>query len=161
MTRWNFSPWADFRPYMDLSLARVLSQLRQAAHEVDPLTPVGVEGTQMPSAFGGYDLWRLSQALDWVEPYDIGNAREIFGSFMPGKPLLTTVFESDTLHAFRRLWHLLLQGDRGCIIWWSEDCIDWKSSDYSLTAKAKALAPVLNELRSPLAALFLKAGPGV
>jgi hypothetical protein len=156
-THWNFSPWADFRTYMDLSLARTLNELRQAAHELDPRTPVGIEGTQMPHAFGGYDLWRLSQAVDWVEPYDIGNAREIFGSFMPGRPLLTTVFESDTNHARRRLWHLLLEGDRGCIVWWSEDCIDWKSESYELTPKARALAPVLKELASPLAALFLRA----
>jgi hypothetical protein len=156
-TRWNFSPWADFRTYMDLSLARALDDFRQAAHAVDPSTPVGIEGTQMPAAFGGYDLWRLSQVLDWVEPYDIGNAREIFGSFMPGKPIITTVFESDTNHARRRLWHLLLEGDRGCIVWWSEDCIDWKSDDYALTPKAKALAPVLQEMQSPLARLFLRA----
>lgn len=156
-TRWNFSPWADFRTYMDLSLARALDDFRQAAHAVDPATPVGIEGTQMPSAFGGYDLWRLSQVLDWVEPYDIGNAREIFGSFMPGKPIITTVFETDTNHARRRLWHLLLEGDRGCIVWWSEDCIDWKSDDCALTPKAKALAPVLQEMQSPLARLFLRA----
>ncbi|MDB6130115.1 MAG: Beta-galactosidase, partial [Verrucomicrobiales bacterium] len=156
-TNWNFSPWADFRTYMDISLARALENLRKAAREVDPETPVGVEGTQMPSAWGGYDLWRLSQSLDWIEPYDIGSAREILGSFMTGKPIMTTVFESDTLHAQRRLWHLLLEGDRGCLIWWSEDCIDWKSDDYNLTPKAKALAPVLNEMSSPLAALFLKA----
>jgi hypothetical protein len=158
-TRWNFSPWADFRTYMDLSLARTLNDLRQAARELDPLTPVGIEGTQMPAAFGGYDLWRLSQALDWVEPYDIGNAREIFGSFMPGSPLMTTVFEKNTNPARRRLWHLLLEGDRGCIVWWSEDCIDWKSPDYQLTAKAKALAPVLKEMTSPLAKIFLRAEP--
>ena len=156
-TRWNFSPWCDFRTYMDLSLARTLDTLRAAAHEIDPQTPVGIEGTQMPHAFGGYDLWRLSQALDWVEPYDAGNAREIFGSFMPGKPILTTVFETDTDHARRRLWHLLLEGDRGCVIWWSEDCLDWNRSDYALTPKAKALAPVLKELTSPLAQLFLRA----
>ena len=156
-TAWNFAPWADFRSYMDLSLARALDELRQAARQLDPRTPVGIEGTQMPHAFGGYDLWRLSQALDWVEPYDVGNAREIFGSFMPGKPLLTTVFESDTRHALRRLWHLLLEGDRGCIIWWSEDCIDWQNPDYPLTAKAKALAPALDEMTSPLARLFLRA----
>jgi hypothetical protein len=156
-TRWNFSPWADFRTYMDLSLAGTLDDLRQAAHELDPHTPVGIEGTQMPSAFGGYDLWRLAKVLDWVEPYDIANAREIFGSFMPRRPILTTVFESDTDHARRRLWHLLLSGDRGCIIWWSEDCIDWQSTDYALTPKAKALAPVLREMASPLARLFLRA----
>jgi len=142
---------------MDLSLAGALDDLRQAAHAIDPRTPVGIEGTQMPSAWGGYDLWRLAQVLDWVEPYDIGNAREIFGSFMPGKPIVTTVFETETNAARRRLWHLLLEGDRGCIIWWSEDCLDWKSADYALTPKAKALAPVLQEMTSPLAQLFLRA----
>jgi hypothetical protein len=156
-TRWNFAPWADFRTFQDISLARALADLRQAAHAIDPRTPVGIEGTQMPDAFGGYDLWRLAGALDWVEAYDIGNAREIFGSFMPGKPILTTVFESDTAHARRRLWHLLLEGDRGCIVWWSEDSIDWKSADYSLTAKARALTPALTEMTAPLARLFLRA----
>ena len=154
-TRWNFAPWCDFRTYMDVALSGVLDDLRQVSHATDPRTPVGIEGTQMPNAFGGYDLWLLAQVLDWVEPYDIGNAREIFGSFMPGKPFLTTVFEKDTRQARRRLWHLLLEGDRGCIVWWSEDCIDWQSPDYALTAKAKALAPVLKEMTSPLAQLFL------
>ncbi|MHB8522570.1 MAG: beta-galactosidase [Limisphaerales bacterium] len=156
-TRWNFSPWADFRTYMDISLAGALDEFRRIAHAADPQTPVGIEGTQMPAAFGGYDLWRLSQALDWVEPYDIANAREIFGSFMRGKPMLTTVGESDARHAGRRLWHLLLNGDRGCIVWWSEDCIDWRRDDYALTAKGQALAPVLRELTGPLARLFLHA----
>lgn len=158
-TRWNFAPWCDFRSYMDYSLARTLDDLRRAARAADPATPVGIEGTQMPSAFGGYDLWRLAGALDWVEAYDIGNARAIFGSFMPGKPMLTTVFESETRAARRRLWHLLLEGDRGCLVWWSEDCIDWKSDDYALTPKARALAPVLKEMTSPLARLFLRATP--
>jgi len=142
---------------MDISLARALEEMRRAAREVDPRTPVGIEGTQMPHAFGGYDLWRLSHVLDWVEPYDIGNAREILGSFMPGKPIMTTVFEKDTNSARRRLWHLLLEGDRGCIVWWSEDCLDWKSEDYRLTPKARTLAPVLQEMTSPLARLFLRA----
>lgn len=156
-TRWNFAPWCDFRTYMDLSLARTLDEIRKSAHALDPQTPVGIEGTQMPSAFGGYDLWRLSQVLDWVEPYDIGNSREIFGSFMTGKPALTTVFEKDANAAKRRLWHLLLEGDKGCLIWWSEDCIDWQSDDYSLTPKAKTLTPVLKEMTTPLARLFLAA----
>jgi Beta-galactosidase len=156
-TRWNFAPWADFRTYMDLALASTLKDLRQAAHEADPRTPVGIEGTQMPNAFGGYDLWRLSQVLEWVEPYDIGNAREIFGSFMPSRAIVTTVFEKDTNQARRRLWHLLLEGDRGCIVWWSEDCIDWNSADYRVTPKAEALRPVLKEMTSPLAKLFLQA----
>jgi hypothetical protein len=155
--RWNFAPWCDHRTYMDVSLASALGDIRDAARELDPHTPVGIEGTQMPSAFGGYDLWRLSRVLDWIEPYDIGNARAIFGSFMPGKPMLTTVGEQDAKSARRRLWHLLLEGDKGCLIWWSEDCIDWKSEDYALTPRGKALAPVLNEMTSPLAGLFMRA----
>jgi hypothetical protein len=156
-TRWNFAPWCDHRSYMDHSLAVTLDALRQTAHAIDPHTPVGIEGTQMPSAFGGYDLWRLSQVLDWVEPYDIGNARDIFGSFMPGKIFLSTVGESDGNAARRRLWHLLLEGDRGCIQWWSEDTIDWSKPDYPLTAKGRALSTVFKELTAPTAALWLKA----
>ena len=153
----NFAPWCDFRTYMDISLAGTLDAIRQSAHAIDPRTPVGVEGTQMPAAFGGYDLYRLSQVLDWVEAYDIAGARAILASFMPGKPFFSTIGVSDTNNARCRLWHLLLEGDTGCIVWWSEDCIDWKSDDLALTPKAKALAPVLKELNSPVARLFLRA----
>ncbi len=156
-TRWNLSPWCDFRTFLDETLATLLDELRRTARELDPATPVGIEGTQMPSAFGGYDLWRLSQALDWAEPYDIGGARAIFGSFMEGKPLLSTIGEADARLARRRLWHLLLEGDRGCIVWWSEDCFDWKSPDYAPTPKGRALAPVFKELTGPLAAAFVRA----
>ena len=156
-TRWNFAPWADHRTYMDVALARALETFRQAARAADPATPAGVEGTQMPHAFGGYDLWRLAQVMDWVEPYDICNSREILGSFMPDKPILATVFETETLAAQRRLWHLLLEGDKGCIVWWSEDVIDWSQPDLPLTAKGRALAPVMKSLTTPLAQLFLRA----
>ena len=156
-TAWNFSPWADHRTYMDISLAGTLDGLRKTARGIDAATPVGIEGTQMPSAFGGYDLWRLSQALDWVEPYDICDAREIFGSFIPGKTMLSTTGLGNASATLRKLWHLLLLGDKGCIVWWSEDCVDWKSQDYALTAKAKAMIPVYKELTTPLARLFLRA----
>jgi hypothetical protein len=156
-TAWNFAPWADHRTYMDISLAGMLDDLRKTARGIDTATPVGIEGTQMASAFGGYDLWRLSQVLDWAEPYDIGDAREIFGSFMPGKVMLSTTGLGNPREAQRKLWHLLLLGDKGCIVWWSEDCVDWKSADYALSAKAKAMIPVFKELATPLARLFLRA----
>ena len=73
------------------------------------------------------------------------------------KLFMTTVFEDETRKARRRLWHLLLEGDRGCIIWWSEDCFQWGEPKYDLTAKARALQPVLKELRGPVARLFMNA----
>src|SRR5207249_1684686 len=48
----NYAPWADHRAYMDLSFARTIERLRRAVRAVDPVTPVGIEGTQMPSAWG-------------------------------------------------------------------------------------------------------------
>jgi hypothetical protein len=87
----------------------------------------------------------------------VANAREIWGSFMPGRPMMTTIGEKDAREARRRLWHLLLQGDRGCIVWWSEDCVEVRNGIPALTERGQALAPILKEMTSPLAALFLRA----
>lgn len=102
---------------MDLTFAQTLDRMRQIIHQLDPETPVGIEGTQMPSAWGGYNLYLLSQALDWVEPYDICNSREIFRSFFPhNAPIISTFFGTDYNRIKRRLWWLLLHGDKGCLV---------------------------------------------
>jgi hypothetical protein len=154
--RWHLAPWCDFRTFMDDCLAETLFDLRAAAHAVDAATPVGIEGTQMPSAWGGYDLWKLSRVLDWVEPYDITAARAIFGSFMHNKPILATYGEHDPVAVSRRMWHLLLEGDRGAILWWSEDLLEGTGSDLRLSAKGLALAPIVREMQSPLVQLLMR-----
>ena len=155
--RWHLAPWCDFRSFMDDCLAETLADLRTHAQAVDPATPVGIEGTQMPSAWGGYDLWKLSRVLDWVEPYDITAARAVFGSFMRGKPILATYGERDPVAVSRRMWHLLLEGDCGAILWWSEDLLEGSGDTLRLSAKGRALAPVVHEMQSPLARLLLRA----
>lgn len=155
--RWRLAPWCDFRTFMDDCLAGALDDLRRASHAADPATPVGIEGTQMPSAWGGYDLWKLSRVLDWVEPYDITAARAVFGSFMRGKPLLATYGERDPAAVSRRMWHLLLEGDCGAILWWSEDLLEGEGDALRLSAKGRAYAPLLHEMQSPLARLLLRA----
>ena len=110
----NFAPWADHREYMDWSFARALDRMRSIIREHDQQTPVGIEGVQMPSAWGGYDLWRLSQVVDWVEPYDLNNSRAILASFLPAHaPVLYTYFGSDVRVLRRTAWARLLDGDRG------------------------------------------------
>ena len=155
--RWRLAPWCDFRTFMDDALAGALSDLRKASHAADPATPVGIEGTQMPSAWGGYDLWKLSRTLDWVEPYDIAGARAVFGSFMRGKPMLATYGERDPVAVSRRMWHLLLEGDCGAILWWSEDLLEGAGDALRLSAKGRALAPAVREMQTPLARLLLRA----
>ncbi len=155
--RWNLAPWCEFHSFLDDVWAEILDDLRRTIRAADSAAPIGIEGTQMPHAFGGFDLWKLACVVDWIEPYDIGGARAIFGSFMEGRPILSTLGVSDACVALRRLWHLLLEGDRGCIVWWSEDCIDWSTPDWRLTAKGRALEPALREMRGPLARLLLRA----
>jgi hypothetical protein len=154
----NYSPWADHRTFMDTTFAESWQQFRKWVREIDPHTPVGLEGTQMPAAFGGYDLWRLSQVLDWVEPYDIGNSHDMFRSFMPpDSPIYATLFEHDPNHAGRRLWHLLLNGDRGLIIWCSKDWFDYESPDLTPKPFVAGMAELFADLRGPAARAIMHA----
>jgi hypothetical protein len=154
----NYSPWADHRTFMDITFAESWRRFREWVREVDPRTPVGIEGTQMPAAFGGYDLWRLSQVLDWVEAYDVGGAHTVWRSFLPqGTPILATVFEHDANQASRRLWHLLLNGDRGCIIWASSEWFDYASPDLKPQPWVSEMAKVFAELRGPAARALMHA----
>lgn len=154
----NYAPWADHRTFMDITFAQSWRRFREWVREIDPDTPVGLEGTQMPSAFGGYDLWRLSQVLDWVEPYDIGNARAIWRSFLPeGSPVFATLFEHDPNEASRRLWHLLLHGDRGAIIWCSSHWLDYESAHLTPQPFVAGMAELFGELRGPAARAIMHA----
>ena len=112
----NFSPWADHRTFMEMVFADAVKWGVDAALKADPHAYVGLVGCQMPSAFGGYDYWRLAQSMNAIEPYNIGNNREIWRSFRPEAPALTTTFGYSNNEAWR-LWYQLLHGDRGTIIY--------------------------------------------
>ena len=81
----NWSAWADHRTFMNLTFA-------EAARKASDTVKSGSQcdrrpgGWQAPSAFGGYDYWLLSKAIDVIEPYNIGVNREIWRSFAPHKP---------------------------------------------------------------------------
>ncbi|HUS48456.1 MAG TPA: beta-galactosidase, partial [Phycisphaerae bacterium] len=99
----NFSPWADHRHFMNKVFADVLKEGCDVLKEVDAEAIGGIVGAQMPSAFGGYDYWLLSEALDCIEPYNIGNNREIWRSLAPDKPAITTAFGFGDMEVWR-LW---------------------------------------------------------
>ncbi|MBC7326612.1 beta-galactosidase trimerization domain-containing protein [bacterium] len=147
----NYAPWADHRAFMDITFATTLDRMRRIIREIDPDTPVGIEGTQMPSAWGGYDLYLLSQSLDWVEPYDICNSREIFRSFFPrNAPIISTVFGTDYNRIRRKLWWLLLHGDKGCLVWDDEQsrCIEKEKDDMPITERGRELAKIFSEIKA-------------
>ncbi len=153
----NYAPWADHREFMDITFASTLDRMRQIIRQIDPSTPVGIEGTQMPSAWGGYNLYLLSKVLDWVEPYDICNSREIFRSFFPqNAPIISTVFGTDYNRIRRKLWWLLLHGDKGCLIWDDEHsrCIEKEKKDMPITERGRELAKIIKEIKSVATTIF-------
>jgi hypothetical protein len=111
----NFAPWADFKEWMDISFARSLKMGADAIHSVDPHAYVEIGGAQMPG-WGGYDYARLTKVLTAMEPYDIGRSIDVAHSLNPKIVLLTTSFRGGPWEE-QRVWHELLHGNRGLIIW--------------------------------------------
>jgi hypothetical protein len=147
----SFAPWADHRSYMDFSFARAIERMRSIIRSVDPRTPAGIAGVQAPGAFGGYDLWKLSRVVDWMEPYDQGNAREIVGSFLPeAAPILTTYFGSDAGKLRWTAWQRLLDGDGGAIVWDDDpDRVILKTvPQMPITSRGRLLREILTSVRA-------------
>lgn len=111
----NYSSWADHKEWMDESFARALKMGKDAVHSVDPAAFVGIAGAQMPG-WGGYDYWKLTRALNFFEPYNIGNNIEMIRSFSPETPVVTTSFARGPQEK-HRVWYEFLHGGRGLILW--------------------------------------------
>ncbi len=159
----NFSPWADHRTFMDTTFAGVLGELVSHCKGLDPLIPAGMEGGQAPSAFGGYDWWKLMQVTQWQEPYDVGESREVIRSFnlarLERMPVAATLFSRKTAAEAKlgmyQVWRLFTHGDRGIIIWHDKSYFE---NEYEPTDYAKAMADTFFELRSGLGKLFAHPG---
>jgi Beta-galactosidase./Beta-galactosidase trimerisation domain. len=141
----NLAPWADHRHFMNKAFADAVVKAREQAHVSDPEAKWGLVGCQMPAPFGGYDYWLLEKSVDVFEPYNIGNNREIIRSINPVKPCITTSFGHSDDEVWR-LWHQMLHGDRGIIIYDEEN--RYMNEDGSPTEMGLRCKPVYNELIS-------------
>lgn len=139
----NWSAWADHRTFMNLTFAKAARKASDTVKAVDPAAIGGFVGAQAPSAFGGYDYWLLSKALDVIEPYNIGVNREIWRSFAPNKPALTTGFGAEPIEIWR-LWYQALHGDQGVIIY--DEKNRYLNAEGKLTELGEQIAPTYREL---------------
>lgn len=158
----NYSSWADHRDYMEHSFAATLNDFEKAIRTVDPETPVGLVGAQMPGVSTGYNYWLLCNNTTFIEPYDIGNSIECVRSFQKiGEHKVfwvTTLFVKDASQidmAKFRLWHYMLHGSAGTIIWESTKMVAGNPPE--LTPEAKGIAPTLKELENGVSRLLLTA----
>lgn len=147
----NWSSWADHKEWMDVAFARAAAHGVRAIKSVDPDAHVGFAGAQMPG-WGGYDYARLTEAIDFFEPYDIGNNIEIIRSLAPATPVVTTSFARGPWEK-HRVWYEFLHGNRGLIIW------DEKrefAADAAVGPRGEETGPYYRELRAGLGALLIQ-----
>lgn len=77
----NFAPWADHRTYMEYVFADYMKFVRDTVRQYDPEGRIGISGTQAAEAYGGFDWWRLSHVLDFLQSYDHQNTGDMHRSF--------------------------------------------------------------------------------
>lgn len=151
----NFSQWADFKDWMDISYADALKMGADAIREGDPHAYVGVGGGQMPG-WGGYDYARITKALTEIEPYDIGRSVDIVHSLNPAMPILSTGFGSGPWQK-HSVWYYLLHGERGLIIW--DEGEKYVQKDGQPSTIGKQAGEYYNQLRDGYGALIINSDP--
>jgi hypothetical protein len=151
----NESAWTDFRSFMDEAFAHALRVGTDGLRQGDPDGLSGIEGTQAPGP-GGYDYSRLAGAVDVMEMYGAGDSIDIARSFNPDLVVLTTGFGGGAAEN-RRIWHSLLLGARGLILW--DDGLDFVDDRGRPGQRALQLAPLLHELHRGLGAQLIALRP--
>jgi len=81
----NYSSWADHREFMDDVWAGAYQRLRQSLREKDTSAGIGISGTGPPSAYTGFDYWKLGNTFDYLNLYRWICQGEIWSSFFPDK----------------------------------------------------------------------------
>lgn len=151
----NYTAWADFKTWMDISFSDALKMGADAVHEVDPAAYVSIGGGQIPS-WGGYDYSRITKALTSIEPYDIGSNIEIIRSLAPSMPMVTTGFASGPWER-QRVWMELFHGNRGLIIW--DEKQEYVDKSGTPGQRGKDAGEYYNEIRNGIGALIINSTP--
>jgi hypothetical protein len=147
----NFSAWADFKEWMDVSFANATKMGVDAIRSVDPDAYIALEGGQVPG-WGGYDYARLSKVLPAIEAYDLGANVEILQSLNPKLVRVITTGGKGPAEKWR-MWYELLHGNRGLIVW--DDKHEFVNNDATVGPRGKEAAPFYTELTSGIGALFI------
>jgi len=111
-----------------------------------------ITGAQTPG-WGGYDYAYLANAVDLIEPYDLGGNVDIVHALNPQMRIITTSFGLEPKGA-HRVWHELLHGSRGLILWEPPDK-KFLRDDRTLDARGRDAEPYFHEIRSGIGALLI------
>lgn len=171
----NLAPWADHREYNDDTFLAAAARYRDTIHTHDPLSPVGISGTQMPSAYGGFDFWKIGRTVGWIEHYEICGSRETVRSFLPSKyPSVAAIPYKTVDEGLQRMWYLILHGDSGALVWpyqdndpvpekrkWVSQLDVQKDGKVALTPLGENLKAIFREGRNGIPCLLRHSEPRV
>ncbi|MEA3400061.1 MAG: beta-galactosidase trimerization domain-containing protein [Armatimonadota bacterium] len=149
--RGNYAPWADHRTFMEFTMAWFLDFVDGELEAHDPGARVGMSGTQAAEAYGGYDWWRLTDALDFGQTYDHKNTGEMQRSF---HDLLTAPwwgYAATDPGLSHRLWRRLLNASDGGSFFTST-YVFWP--DYTWTQSTSDALRHLDDIQGGLARLL-------
>lgn len=151
----NVSAWGDFKQWSDDMFAAAFRRGTDALHAADPSAVSALEGAQIPG-WGGYDYSRLARSVDLMEIYDYGQNIEIARAINPDLVVLTTSF-SAAPEEHHRLWHEVLLGARGHVIW--DERNDFASAAGVLGRSGLDNAATYRSLRGGVPAQFIASVP--
>ena len=119
IAEFDASPLMDQWSFNDSHWCNYVGGLVEFANSLDPATPCGLVGGQMPSAFGGYDYAKLMRKVQFIESYNLGSSQAIIRSFNPRNalPAVTTHFHKSVDDTIWQTWYYLAHGNRGHIGW--------------------------------------------
>jgi hypothetical protein len=119
VAEFDTSPLLDQWTFNDALWANFLGDCVEFANSLDPSTPCGIVGGQMPSPFGGYDYARLMRKVQFIESYNLGSSQAIIRSFNPQNvlPAVTSLFHQSSDDDIWQTWYYLAHGNRGHIGW--------------------------------------------
>ena len=147
VAEFDASPLMDQWSFNDSAWCNFIGSLVEHANSLDPATPCGIVGGQMPSAFGGYDYAKLMRKVQFIESYNLGSSQAIIRSFNPANalPAVTTHFHKSPEDTIWQTWYYLAHGNRG-FIGWVEGWFDGKTPKPWHAQVAPALLEAANKI---------------
>lgn len=119
IAEFDASPLMDQWTFNDSLWCNMIGELVAYSNSIDPDTPCGLVGGQMPSPFGGYDYAKLMRKVQFIESYNLGSSQAIIRSLNRSNaiPTVTTHFHKSVDDSVWQTWYYLAHGNRGFIGW--------------------------------------------
>lgn len=148
----NYAPWADHRTYNEYTWARHWKRVRDVVKKYDKNGKLCMSGTQLPSAYNGFDYYRLGHGFDMLDSY---GQTKVYGDIeraMINGPLIWWTGYCTEENEAQAWWQMLNSNEQpiGINIY---DVSTIFYADMNMTASGVDMAKWIKEFKSGIAKL--------